>query len=126
MRFHTALCVLLLGGAALACGGGGSGSSSDWAFEVDLTAPWIDMQLPTSDAIVTFSDATTVVINHEGGKVADLTAEYDQAIIADGWSEAFKTVDANSASVSYSKGDAQLFLSVVDSMGSILVSVSKA
>jgi hypothetical protein len=108
---------------SLACGGLG-GSAMTGMPSVSVAEPWSSMSLPIGDGNVVFSEATSMTIMYSSGTVADYAAQYESAITGAGWSQTYRSDDAGSITVLYSKDGQTMTLSVLESLGQPMVALT--
>ena len=110
---------LLIMALGCAAGGPAAGPSSE-----EITEPWVSMALPTSDGVVTASEAAALTVLHDEGDPASFAERYGAAIEAAGWAMELNASTGGTTSISYVKDERTLSLAVTETLGSIYVVLS--
>jgi hypothetical protein len=71
---------------------------------VQLTEPWLGMNLPLADGTVVLSDKTVMLVGYEGGSIAGLSSSYADAIQKAGWAKAEDYSTPDFTAIVFTKG----------------------
>lgn len=110
--------------AAAGCEGMFSEDKPHFSATVPLTAPWEGMKLPVTDAVITFSDPTTMTAQHAGQVPAALAPKYTDALTAAGWAKEADTSAGGIVNQTWTKDGKSVAFTVMDHEGAAVVSIS--
>lgn len=123
MRQKLLVMALWLAGAA-ACEGMLSEQAPHYSSTVPLTAPWQEMSLPVTEAVVTFSDATTMTAQHANHTPDAIAPKYIRALTTSGWAKEADTSAGGIVNQTWTKAGSSLAFTVMDHEGAAVVSLS--
>ena len=90
-----------------------------------LSEPWSGMGLPIGDGSLLYSDGQSMTLSY-GGYSAPLHArDFDEALLAAGWTSTFQSDDGGMFSHVYSHNSETLTLSVVEAAGRTTLSITR-
>lgn len=100
--------------AAVAYEGWLSTTQPHYSEATPLTPRWKDMRLPVDAATVTFSDAETVSLQHDGAAPEAISLRYVESLTKSGWSKEADTSAGGIVNQTWTKDTASLAFTVME------------